>query len=149
MLVDVRLGRQVLPSEIYAMMGIAPQRIGRGLYVNCGFNFHNAIADQSFDDLYNFDDEDESEADIGVPSYGVADSVEQFIEKFGKKLEESPNEYCVGFTEVKRADQPKEGGWRWHKWGEYIGTKEPQYEYLHDEPEIESVVTFSVMRRRK
>ena len=34
--------------------------------------------------------------------------------------------------------------WRWHKWGPYIGTKEPKCEYLYDEPEIDKVVIFEL-----
>ena len=29
--------------------------------------------------------------------------------------------------------QPEDGGWRWHKWGPYIGVKEPHAEYIFDE----------------
>ena len=33
-------------------------------------------------------------------------------------------------------------GWRWHKWGPYIGTQDPQCEYLADEPEIKEVFVY-------
>lgn len=44
-------------------------------------------------------------------------------------------------------DQPSEGGWRWHKWGPYVGDKHPEHEYLHDEgPEITQATCFHVYR---
>ncbi len=136
MLVDVKISGV---HPIIAMVtGCAPRWLKRGVYVNCGFNFYNAIRDESFEHFFD---------DDTVPAFGVADSIEQFMDKFRATLEASPNEYAVGFTEVRRVDQPLEGGWRWHKWGPYIGTKTPTCEYLHDEPEIESVMTFSVIRR--
>ena len=30
----------------------------------------------------------------------------------------------------------KGGGWRWHKWGPYVGKGEPTMEYLDDEDEF-------------
>jgi hypothetical protein len=48
---------------------------------------------------------------------------------------------------VIKANQSHEGGWRWHKWGEYIGKYEPQYEYLYDEPEIEKVYVYHIYEK--
>lgn len=50
----------------------------------------------------------------------------------------------VFFTPMVRAEQSPEGGWRWHKWGEYIGDHTPTAEYLYDEPEIERVYVVSI-----
>ena len=36
-------------------------------------------------------------------------------------------------------------GWRWHKWGEYIGKHTPQYEYLSDEKGIDYVLTWDIV----
>lgn len=123
---------------ILDMLGSHPTHVRTGVYTDCGFNFDNHVGDDW--DPYFYDDD--------VPSYGVADSIEQFFEVYGHKIETSERFYAVGFTEVLRSEQPSKGGWRWHKWGEYVGLRLPQFEYLHDEPEIESVVTFSVVRRK-
>lgn len=117
-----------------------PTRIREGVYTDCGFNFSNFVSSAAWEAHWY----DEAEP---FPSYGVADSVDQFFDRFGDLIVTSPATYAIGFTEVRRADQPSEDGWRWHKWGEYVGTREPQYEYLHDEPEIDSVVTFAILRR--
>ena len=44
-----------------------------------------------------------------------------------------------------REDQPESGGWRWHKWGEYIGKFDSKCEYLYDEDGIDFVYAFSIL----
>lgn len=78
--------------------------------------------------------------------YGVCDSIEQFNDKFLEVLQASADAYCVSFTEVRKADQPDHGGWRWHKWGPYVGAGEPQYEYLAEEEGFESVFCFHIYK---
>lgn len=79
-----------------------------------------------------------------VQNYGVADSLEQ-IEAHVQSLKFHPKLWAISAVEVVKVHQPKNGGWRWHKWGTYIGTKDPRCEYLSDEgPEIESVWCFHV-----
>ena len=36
------------------------------------------------------------------------------------------------------------GGWRWHKWGEYIGVHEPRHEYLSCEKRIDYVLSYDL-----
>jgi hypothetical protein len=83
----------------------------------------------------------------GISKYGVCDSIEQFIGKFKDLLEKEPRNLAVFFTHI--AKDPENagngGGWRWHKWGEYVGEGEPTTEYLDDEPEFENgVYTYKV-----
>ncbi len=73
--------------------------------------------------------------------YGVADSLEQVLE-YGKKFIESEHPYVISFSLIKSEDQPDEGGWRWHKWGPYIGQHSVTHEYLKDQPEIKEVIIF-------
>lgn len=72
--------------------------------------------------------------------HGVADNVEQIIEY--SKYSQPGNDYCITFTVMRKEDQPEEGGWRWHKWGEYIGDIPPTREYLYDEEVHEEVLVF-------
>ena len=81
-----------------------------------------------------------------VPSYGVCDYPEQVLDKF-PELRTSKNEYVITFTMVSKALEPAEGGWRWHKWGSYIGDRAPQCEYLYDEPEIDIIYVYRIYRR--
>lgn len=139
-----------------------------GVYVNCGFNFNYMIEDgeilSEYPDYWPILDYDptwdsKSTSEVRMAffqeqmknntyfgSYGVADSIEQVLEKYKPYVDDPKNHFCFSFTEVRKDQQSERGGWRWHKWGGYIGTQEPQHEYLYDEPNIESVWVFSVYR---
>jgi len=84
--------------------------------------------------------------DMAVGPYGVCDSVEQLLEKC-PELEKSDRKFLITLTRIHRDSQPAEGGWRWHKWGEYIGAQKPSCEYIHDEPEIKQVFCFHIYER--
>ncbi len=75
--------------------------------------------------------------------YGVCDSPAQFREtSVWREIVEDDRPMALVFVPIRRIDQPLAGGWRWHKWGEYVGTHEPQHEYLCDE-DIDVVYVFS------
>ena len=77
--------------------------------------------------------------------YGVADNFEQILEKYSHLVNDAKLKMCIAVRIIDKAAQPATGGWRWHKWGEYIGNKYPQYEYLHDEDEsMTQVVCYEV-----
>jgi len=72
------------------------------------------------------------------PTYGVADTAEQVLAHVEPEKINTP---CViTLTPVFRHHQPEQDGWRWCKWGEYIGTRVSQADYLYDEPEIDMVL---------
>lgn len=78
----------------------------------------------------------EEEDDSGwFCAYGVCDSPEQFISLFRDTLEADERTFVVSFAHIKKKPENagKGGGWRWHKWGPYIGSGKPEYEYLDDE----------------
>ena len=75
--------------------------------------------------------------------YGVCDHYTQILEQFPQLLT-SPRRFVVSVTPLEKSQQSPRGGWRWHKWGPYIGTQTPTTEYLYDEPEIEKVYVFHV-----
>jgi len=76
--------------------------------------------------------------------YGVCDYPEQVAELF-PKLKTDPRRFIITAREIRKKDQPEHDGWRWHKWGSYIGTQNSHAEYLADEDEIESVWVFSII----
>ena len=78
-------------------------------------------------------------------TYGVADFIGQVVDHFAAEIADKERAYVVGLSWMRKDQQPESGGWRWHKWGPYIGTAEPQFEYLYDEPEIEKVLIFSLI----
>ena len=47
-----------------------------------------------------------------------------------------------------KADEPSSGGWRFRKWGEYIGKHEVTCEYIYDEPDIDFVYCFHIYEKR-
>ena len=81
--------------------------------------------------------------DLSVQCYGVCDSVEQLLEKC-PELRTSTRKFAVSVHFLEKSKEPPEGGWRWRKWGPYIGTQTPTCEYLHDEPLIEHVYVYHI-----
>lgn len=76
-----------------------------------------------------------------VSLYGVADNVEQ-IKKYFEPAIKSQYPFVISLTEINKKTQPASGGWRWHKWGDYIGTQKSEMEYIYDEPNIDKVFVF-------
>lgn len=94
--------------------------------------------------LFGKNDFDRSYPDIeGLPECcGVCDTPEQFLEDFKQVLEDSDKVLAVTMTQVHKDpdNRGKGGGWRWHKWGPYVGKGEPTQEYLDDEDEFDAGV---------
>lgn len=88
---------------------------------------------------------EEGENDYRGP-YGVCDSIEQLLAKY-PELEAEDREFVVTLSPIRKAEQYPQGGWRWHKWGEYIGTQQPTCEYIFDEPTIELVYVYHIYER--
>ena len=68
-------------------------------------------------------------------TYGVADNIQQILDYHKEEFIDSHEKYILFFTKIyqDKENAGKGGGWRWHKWGEYIGNLNPQCEYLDDE----------------
>jgi hypothetical protein len=79
-------------------------------------------------------------------SYGVVDSPEQLFHLAGHALMGDTRKFIVCFVPIRKENQPYEGGWRWHKWGTYYGSKDPKHEYLYDEDDsIQEVWLFKIL----
>jgi hypothetical protein len=78
-----------------------------------------------------------------VGSFGVCDNLQQLLDHI-PELEASDRKFVVTLTPVRRDKQPSNGGWRWRRWGPYIGTQNPQYEYLYDEKGVDEVLCYSI-----
>lgn len=76
--------------------------------------------------------------------YGVCDDYTQILEKYDNLLNNPNKHYVIGLSVVERKNQSLDCGWRWHKWGEYIGTQNPQHEYLYDDIHIDKVYCFHI-----
>lgn len=124
--------------------------VARGMYYT-GLNFGNTIEMfTKWHETHFFGTDDQSLSEkLADPrndfnTYGVCDTIEQWREHYGKVYDDHQLPCVVSFTPIVRANQPPQDGWRWHKWGRYIGTHEPQCEYLYDEEGIEQVLVWSV-----
>lgn len=76
--------------------------------------------------------------------YGVCDDYKQVLKNYKDLVEDKSRNYVIGLSTVTRESQPSEGGWRWHKWGNYIGTQNPQHEYLYDDKHIDKVYCYYI-----
>ena len=103
-----------------------------------------------------------------VYDYGVADNATQVIRRLENSLKSYffrnslDEEFYLGMSLVKLIENYPDyklvllmtphvntkdcswGGWRWHKWGEYIGVHEPQHEYLSYEKDIDYVLSYDL-----
>lgn len=100
---------------------------------------------------FNFSEDDSIEELENINDYGVADNVEQIKKHFNKYINNSNEKYIISITPVVQHKENKGegGGWRWHKWGEYIGILNPQCEYLDDEEfgeDFKYVLCFSIYK---
>lgn len=68
-----------------------------------------------------------------INPFGVADNIEQVKEYLKPAIEDKEKKFFIYYTRIWQDDTLPENGWRWHKWGPYIGNLEPKCEYLHDE----------------
>lgn len=119
-------------------------RIGQGRYSIAHFNFNHMLPRGEWEDYADL-----SRFGEDACAYGVCDSPEQFMTALGDRLAADPSQFVISFTRIAKADEFPEGGWRWHKWGPYIGTQSPQCEYIYDEPEIEEVYCYHVFERKR
>jgi hypothetical protein len=92
---------------------------------------------------FNHEDVLPADQDFHPHSSGVCDNYQQILDAEPELLAEG-RAFVIVLTEIRHANQSSDGGWRWHKWGEYIGTHDIQCEYLYDEVGIEVVYYFTV-----
>lgn len=77
-----------------------------------------------------------------INEYGVVDTPEQLLSLYD--FNSDSRKLAISFVLLEKENMEPRGGWRWHKWGEYLGTQDPQCEYLYDEPVIEKVCVFHI-----
>lgn len=119
--------------------GTDPVELHEGIYEVSHFNFDSYLPT----DLNGW--EQYPHLPDGNCAYGVCDSLEQFLATdLGKFIHDDRRQFVVAFTKIRRSEESSKCGWRWHKWGPYIGLHNPQHEYLFDETDIDEVYCFSV-----
>jgi hypothetical protein len=87
-------------------------------------------------------------------NYGVCDNASQALDYYDS-LYSSHEDYMkdksfvILLTPMFRESQPEYGGWRWHKWGQYIGKFKHKREYLYDEKGIDYIYCFNILEVKK
>jgi hypothetical protein len=78
----------------------------------------------------------------------VCDSVEQAKKHWQAYMDDPEREFMIVVNPVQRnpANAGTGVGWRWKKWGPYIGTHEIQHEFLDDEEGIDKVFLASIIQ---
>jgi hypothetical protein len=132
------------PLKFYqGSWGHIVKRLGIGQYEIDGFNSDILLYDENNYDLVE---------GLPIESEGVCDSPEQLMELAGEAIQNDKRSLAVFFTYVSKDpfNRGMGGGWRWHKWGEYVGKGTPTTEYLDDEDEFENgVYVFSISEVKK
>lgn len=141
MLVDID---QWSPYDIAVFMekldgGTVPLRLQKGVYQMAGFGLDNWLVGQIKETYPDFGANDDA-----FSCYGVADSPGQILVAGGRLLLAEDRKFVIGVTYISADEQPESGGWRWHKWGPYIGTGVPTTEYIHDEQYLRQVYVYHV-----
>lgn len=139
MLVDIKIKRSEIDSILSLMGQSGPnERVQEGIYMSPHFSFGHQIQ-ESHNEYPKFGENFE------LGPYGVSDNVEQVLEKYKEWLDSPERKFCISFTKITKSEEDSCGGWRWHKWGEYIGTKDPQHEYIYDEgDDIQEVYCYHI-----
>ena len=143
MLVDAKLNElDDFMKHLYQNIGqykktdAKPQSIKTGIYEISHHNFTSYF--KGFKMEYEYPEL----GDLGC--YGVCDSIEQWEAHYKSIIDDPNRKFTVCFTKEEKSKQSPDGGWRWHKWGEYIGVQKITCEYLYDEQRIEAVYCFHI-----
>ena len=129
--------------EILASMGEGEQKhLNTGIYEVNHFGcspFIDGYKDWPDEELVNKDGD-------WFGNYGVCDNYQQILDQC-PMLKDSDRQFFITIKSVKKENQDPDGGWRWHKWGPYIGTHEITTEYLYDEPIVEEVFVYHIYEK--
>jgi len=149
MLCDVKLRetRDPLMTVLSGMMNKESRikRLEQGIYECPHFNFEcefrsNQTYELDFPEIGKWEDQ------TRFSPYGVCDSVDQLKSKLPECVTSGDTKYCISVHHITKKAEQEGGayGWRWHKWGPYIGIHEPQCEYLSEEPVIEEIYVYHI-----
>ena len=115
-----------------------------GIYV-CDLNSNYTI-----EALTNYKEKKNFNSPLYWRNYGVCDNASQVLDYYDSLYEQykdymEDKKFIILLTPMIREQQPECGGWRWHKWGQYIGKFESKCEYLYDEKGIDYVYCFNIL----
>ncbi len=156
----IEMIREYVPDYEWGGPGSDVENPRVGVVIGGGFNLDNNITNFAPATRYGFwvdlvngdvsaklDREwiwDDRRSEVVTGCYGVCDNADQVLARYAALIARPDVKVCVHLQPVYKADQPAHDGWRWEKWGEYIGRHEPEYEYLADERDIDVVYVYNV-----
>lgn len=132
-------------NEPFQLHGCFKNGFPKGCYI-ADLNFQNVL-DTVYPDPNKYNGGEEDSNGKFWSRYGLCDNPEQVLKKY-KNSHYMKNEepYCILFTPLYREDEPETGGFRYHKWGSYIGKQKPQHEYLYDDKHIDLIYSFHFVK---
>lgn len=89
--------------------------------------------------IYAYQHNDETNID----KYFEGEDLVQFIDAMEK--ENRDYGFVLLLTPIVNEHNGEWDGWRWHKWGEYIGHHKIKHEYLNDEKGVDFVFTWELI----
>lgn len=94
-----------------------------GVYV-CALNSNYLV-----DNVTNYKQTNRLKSVIYFRNFGVCDNASQALDYYDSLCKEYEDymrdrKFAILLTPMFREDQDEHGGWRWHKWGPYIGISE-------------------------
>ena len=93
--------------------------------------------------IYAYQHNDETNID----KYFEGEDLVQFIDAMEK--ENRDYGFVLLLTPIVNEHNGEWGGWRWHKWGKYIGHHKIKHEYLNDEEGVDFVFTWELIHVMK
>lgn len=129
-------------------MGGRPQQVHQGIYIT-PLNWDHVIHQEIIEEWPDFKPIPHAEQPY-LHCYGVCDHWSQVLAA-GLQLLTDPRNFVILLHPVVKTEQPASGGWRWHKWGPYIGMYQKQveaHEYIADTPDVEVVYCYHIYHIR-
>lgn len=134
-------------KSLLELTNVPTLRVHRGVYL-AYTNYDHEIRDLILDDWPPFD-----AFGYGTENYfncyGVVDHWTQLPLK---DLDTDSRHLLIYLARHAKSEQPSDGGWRWHKWGPYLGVFQEQvaaHEYLHDTPDVVEVFSYRIVELRE
>lgn len=130
-------------------------RLKRGIYLT-NLNFEHDLEEISnikidYDHMYqsfspkSWEDVKSGKFDLATSreNFGVCDNYKQILKRY-PELKHSDRNFIVSLTPIKKSDEPSNYGWRWEKWGKYIGHQKVVATYLANEPFIDEIYVYHI-----
>lgn len=113
--------------------------IAKGIYVDNALN--TLLELQFMKREFQVFENDFRETDL----YGLCDNEMQVCNKYKDLLEDKNRKFIIVLSNIYRNCQPDEYGFRFHKWGKYIGDYEITCEYLKNQTNMDKVVVYCII----